>query len=468
MYNGIVRLFRIIEVSPMGKIEFVLGDERIIPTAGIAAVGAILGNAGFTNHFNKTDVTTKRSQRQIRNGDIFTTGIAIQCMGKPDFDTVRELHEDPEFYQLALGIESRIPSEESLRMRMDAIGNAYRERLLNANIRILAKNGIHPSMLACGMVPVDLDVSPHDNSKTHKQGVSRTYKGCDGYAPMYAYIGAEGYMANAELRPGSQHCQNHTPEFLRETIDLCRKITDESLLFRMDSGNVAAENEGILLENGCFFIIKRNLRKESPHSWLEHVKPVCRNISHPREGKDVYIGSTWKEITYTDSDGISRSDTIRIVYEIIERSIDKHGQYLLPHDVEVNMFWTNLSLSDEEVIGLYHAHGESEQYHSELKHDMDLERFPSGKFETNELFLELAIISYNILRMIGQEVGGAGDVPMKRRAKRRRLRTVILNIIYAPAHVTTHARQVFASLGRSNVWAKTFLRVNSSFQCCFN
>jgi RimJ/RimL family protein N-acetyltransferase len=58
-------------------------------------------------------------------------------MGKPDFDTVRELHEDPEFYQLALGIESRIPSEESLRMRMDAIGNAYRERLLNANIRIL-------------------------------------------------------------------------------------------------------------------------------------------------------------------------------------------------------------------------------------------------------------------------------------------------------------------------------------------
>ena len=132
------------------------------------------------------------------------------------------------------------------------------------------------------------------------------------------------------------------------------------------------------------------------------------------------------------------------------------------------MFWTNLSLSDEEVIGLYHAHGESEQYHSELKHDMDLERFPSGKFETNELFLELAIISYNILRMIGQEVGGAGDVPMKRRAKRRRLRTVILNIIYAPAHVTTHARQVFASLGRSNVWAKTFLRVNSSFQCCFN
>ena len=33
---------------------------------------------------------------------------------------------------------------------------------------------------------------------------------------------------------------------------------------------------------------------------------------------------------------------------------------------------------------------------------MDMERLPSGKFETNELVLELAILAYNILRMIGQ------------------------------------------------------------------
>ena len=36
------------------------------------------------------------------------------------------------------------------------------------------------------MVPVDIDVTPMDNSKTSKQGVSRTYKGFDGYAPMIA------------------------------------------------------------------------------------------------------------------------------------------------------------------------------------------------------------------------------------------------------------------------------------------
>jgi len=42
-------------------------------------------------------------------------------------------------------------------------------------------------------IPVDMDVSPFDHFKTKKEGVERTYKGCDGYAPMLAYIRQEGY-----------------------------------------------------------------------------------------------------------------------------------------------------------------------------------------------------------------------------------------------------------------------------------
>jgi hypothetical protein len=59
------------------------------------------------------------------------------------------------------------------------------------------------------------------------------------------------------------------------------------------------------------------------------------------------------------------------------------------------------------VIRLYHEHGESEQYHSEIKTDMDVERFPSGKFDTNELVLELTVLAYNILRVIGQKNSAA-------------------------------------------------------------
>ena len=129
-------------------------------------------------------------------------------------------------------------------------------------------------------------------------------------------------------------------------------------------------------------------------------------------GETVYIGSTWRDISYVGSDGEKHPFTVRTVYEITERSIDKHGQYLLPSEVEVNIWDVNVELSDRDIIALYHAHGESEQFHSEIKSDMDLERFPSGKFDTNELVLELAMPAYNILCMIGDESIGPGH-PMK-------------------------------------------------------
>ena len=97
---------------------------------------------------------------------------------------------------------------------------------------------------------------------------------------------------------------------------------------------------------------------------------------------------------------------------MIERSIDKRGQCLFPYGIEVNTWWMNLPVSDDEVIDLYHAHGECEQYHSEIKTDMDLERLPSGKFETNELIMELAIIAYNILRIIGNQSLRKKDAPL--------------------------------------------------------
>ena len=67
-------------------------------------------------------------------------------------------------------------------------------------------------------MPVDIDVSPMDNSRTKKEGVGRTYKGCDGYAPIFSYVGREGYMLSTELRPGKQHCQKGTPAYLSRTL----------------------------------------------------------------------------------------------------------------------------------------------------------------------------------------------------------------------------------------------------------
>ena len=383
-------------------------NERIIPASGLAVVGALLGKSGFIKKLNRMDVTSNRSQHQIKNGDIVLTYLGMLCMGKPYFEAVHEMDDDKDFYKTAL---------------------------------------------ANGLVPVDIDVTPMDNSKSKKEGVSRTYKGFDGYTPMMAYIGTEGYAINFELREGKQHCQKGTVEFLQETIKLCHKLTDKPLLIRLDSGNDSIDNVAVLMDTGCFFIIKRNLRRESTDDWFEMAKQYFQNVNSPRDGKTVYIGSDWKTVT---SKQFNKEFTLRTGYEITERTIDKYGQFNLVPDVEVETWWTNLGDPDEEIIRLYHAHGECEQFHSEVKTDMDLERLPSGKFATNALILELGMIAYNILRMIGQGTIGGRAPRQKRDVKRRRLRTVISNLIMMAGHITMHARQLITGLGRSNIWRHIF------------
>ena len=383
-------------------------NERIIPASGLAVVGALLGKSGFIKKLNRMDVTSNRSQHQIKNGDIVLTYLGMLCMGKPYFEAVHEMDDDKDFYKTAL---------------------------------------------ANGLVPVDIDVTPMDNSKSKKEGVSRTYKGFDVYAPMMAYIGTEGYAINFELREGKQHCQKGTLKFPQETITLCHKLTDKPLLIRLDSGNDSIDNVAVLMDTGCFFIIKRNLRRESTDDWFEMAKQYFQNVNSPRDGKTVYIGSDWKTVT---SKQFNKEFTLRTGYEITERTIDKYGQFNLVPDVEVETWWTNLGDPDEEIIRLYHAHGECEQFHSEVKTDMDLERLPSGKFATNALILELGMIAYNILRMIGQGTIGGRAPRQKRDVKRRRLRTVISNLIMLAGHVTMHARQLIIGLGKSNVWRHIF------------
>lgn len=307
------------------------------PHVTMPLVGQMLGKSRFIKKCNNMKVDGKRSQSQIKNGDILLFYIGLLCHGKTSYEDILEMSADPHYYKLALGITRVIPSAEILRQRMDDIGSSLRDEILNANTEMFDTYGIQPSALESGLVSLDLDVTPMDNSKTCKEGVSHTYKGFDGYAPMMAYIGTEGFLVNTELREGSQHCQCHIPPFLWQTLKLSHQLSDKQLLIRLDAGNDAAENLGILIEDGSWFVVKRNLRRgESKQDWLDKVKECCKDIRHPRDGKTVYVGSSWKDVAYNDSDGNNRTITMRIVYEIIERTTDKDGQYLIVPDIECN------------------------------------------------------------------------------------------------------------------------------------
>ncbi len=151
----------------------------------------------------------------------------------------------------AYGLKA-VASESVFRQRFDDLpANKTHAALRKLNTRLLSKR-IFGRVDADGLklVPVDMDVSPLDNSGSSKQGVS------------FAYIGTEGYMLDCELRPGKQHCQSGTPDSIRRSVATLKKLgLAGQCLFRLDSGNDAAEN--FALFGGNHFLVKRNLRKES-------------------------------------------------------------------------------------------------------------------------------------------------------------------------------------------------------------
>ena len=137
----------------MRKIEYVVSNERLITPSGLSLVGQVLGKSNLIKKANHMR-TEKCSQPQIKNGDILLTMIGLLSLGKSDFENVNEFHRDEEFYKIVLGIAYGIPSESSLRNRLDGIGTTMNQKILDGNVDMFLSCGYEPSSLANGCVPV--------------------------------------------------------------------------------------------------------------------------------------------------------------------------------------------------------------------------------------------------------------------------------------------------------------------------
>jgi len=382
----------------------------------------------------------------ISHGDVLRTYIGLLSLGRSDFEAVENFRDDA-FFAQALGV-SVVPSAVTLRQRLDARAVDFRRAVEAASVDFLCRIGARCGALETGHVPLDVDVTVFDNAGTRKEGVSRTYQGHEGYAPMAAYLGRAGYCLEFELREGRQHCQRGTPAFLARVLRRARRVCAAPLLVRLDGGNDALENIDVVLAHdegdavGVDFLIKWNPRGEDPAHWLDYAERHAV-FEQPRPGKRVAVFDHW--VTRRRGDYTYR---LRRVMRITERTIDSRGQALLVPELTLEGWWTSLDLAPEDIIALYADHGTSEQFHSEFKTDLDIERLPSGKFATNALVLACAVLAYNILRWLGQSGLTRPGGPVRHRAKRRRIRTVMQEIMYLAARFIETGRRLKLGLGR--------------------
>jgi len=367
--------------------------------------------------------------------DIVRSSVGLLALGQSDYEAVTNRRED-DYFREALSV-GKVPSAETLRQRLDEVASGLRPIADSSSVEFLKRAQVPVTALDTGHVALDCDVFAMDNSNTKKEGVSRIYNGEDGYAPIGAYLGAEGWCLELELREGKQHSQCEFIPFLNRVVEKARGLTSRKLLVRLDSAHDALDTRVALAgHKKVDYILKWNPRNEDQRKWAKRIFDEG-TLTTPRPGKRV--GWLTLGIQQTHE---GKTYRFKRVMRAVERSIDRKGQLLLIPEIELEGWWTTLDLPQEDVIRLYENHGTSEQFHSELKTDLDLERLPSGKFATNALILTLGGLAYNILRAIGQLALVGGMTPVRHFAKRRRIKTVIQELMYLAARLIKTGRRL--------------------------
>ena len=158
-----------------------LSNEILITPGGLSMVGHLIGK---TSLYEKADAlkTKERANPKIKNSDVLGSYIGMLSQGKPEYGAVNELKEEPEYYGGMLGIKS-IPSEETLRQRLDQLAPQLPPLLIKSNIELLKNEKIKPTGLERPMhaenrqagaidncIPIDIDVVPVRQFQQQERG----------------------------------------------------------------------------------------------------------------------------------------------------------------------------------------------------------------------------------------------------------------------------------------------------------
>ena len=444
-------------------------DYDLTPVAGLALVG---------HHLKRLSPVFKQIDKAlpVRTGvstsDIVRSYVGLLVQGKSDFDAVENFRGDT-FFKQSLGI-GLLPSSVTLRQRLDARAADLFDSVPALIESLLSTARPDYGVLPCGWLPLDIDTFAMDNGGTVKEGVGRTYAGVDGYCPLAAYLGSHGFCLELALRPGEQHSSLETPFNFERVIPMAQRLSAAGpkapILLREDSGfDCAAQMQAIESYNRAGlpqvdWLIKWNPRKTNVAELAARrdADPAAQ-WAHARHGKRVTM---WEEAVSIE--GIERP--VRRVLRLIERTIDGRGQHLIQPEFQLDGWTTSLSadtFSGQDIIALYADHGTHEQFHSEFKTDLDLERLPSGKFDTNYVVCGLAALTMNILRLMGQAGLHGPDEPVRHEAKRRRLKTIMQELVYRAGRLIEHGRRLILGLGANDRAAKAFTRLHGElFAAC--
>jgi hypothetical protein len=399
---------------------------------GLLPVATMLEKLGFQQLIEET-LTVKRITRAMPMYQFVLAIVLAIYVGFSRLNQMRFIQREPMLTGILKVV--RLPPQctfwrflASLRIQIAGqivrVQQAMRQRVWEA------------ARVELSVVTLDTDTTVH-TLFGHQMGGRRSYnpknRGKKSYQPILTFLAETREYVAGELRngdrPGGKQIARHLDEVFASLPSQVKTIHA-----RADSGFYCRDAAEAYERNGCQFII--SARKTS--QLVERLK-----------------AAEWKSSPKTDADGQCefryQPDGWGKEYRFIalryrkkpkakdEKQPEQYQLFDTP-EYSYRVFVTNMKDAVELLVWFYGQRGSAENLIKEANNDAGLAAHPSGRFETNRNYFQLAMLAYNLncwLMLFNREEGTRSET-----LRHTTLATARLRFLFLAAKIWRHAGRV--------------------------
>jgi hypothetical protein len=164
-----------LEGETMVTFQLEQSQEKLTSHSGLALFGATLSGSQLANKLNRIELPKAKQEPHISHNDVMVSYIGLLGLGQSDYEAVEPFRADEAGFKLLLNLDA-VPSCATLRQRLDQLAEIPEAAKLlltlkEESLAILKSQKTVLTPVLRDLVPLDIDVTPFDNSKSHKENV---------------------------------------------------------------------------------------------------------------------------------------------------------------------------------------------------------------------------------------------------------------------------------------------------------
>ena len=437
--------------TPTRRFTPVFDEDHLVSAGGLPAVMGLAQRAGLADLLNER--LTVASPNAVVKTRALVTGMLA---GADDIDGMDVLRSGGTAKVVGA---VRAPSTLGTFLRSFTHGHTLQLGAINRQLLANLAPRVPTLFGSDELVMVDLDDTIREVHGYSKQAVAYGYNHVKGLNALVATISTEHtppVIAGAQLRRGNIRSGGHAAWHAKRALTVLRRVRpDARVMGRADSAFCTCDFVHAFLDAGCWFSV-------TVPQW----KTVTRAISAIRE--EEWVGIHYPNAVFEEDTGewisdaevaevpftaftshtVSEHVTCRLVVRRVKRLNPKAslGQGELFDTYRYHPFITNSTLPMVQADERHRGHAIIEQVMAELKGNA-LAHLPSGKFQANAAWLQLAVLAFNISRAAAHAAG----------MNTARMPTIRTRLIHVPARVATRSRRRFLHYPTHWPWQRQFM-----------